>query len=84
MLCLIFDKCTRELEVGTLTLNFTYYLNFILFQYIVIILFSQLICVYNKYLILIQTCFRIIESLKNANYLYFRSKLTLTLKMNSV
>ena len=64
MLCLIFDKCTRELEVGTLTLNFTYYLNLILFQYIVIILFSQLIFVYNKYLVLIQTCSRIIVGLK--------------------
>ena len=34
MLCLIFDKCTRELEVDTLTLNFIYFSFFFLFQHI--------------------------------------------------
>ena len=29
MLCLIFYKCTRELEVGNLTLNSTYFSYFI-------------------------------------------------------
>ena len=58
ILCLIFDKCTSELEVGTLTLILP------IFQYIVNILFSQLIFVYNKYLVLIRTCSRIIVDLK--------------------
>ena len=62
MLCLIFDKCTRELEAGNLTLNFTYFSYF--FRYIVKILFSQRVFVYNKYLVLIQTCSRIIVDLK--------------------
>ena len=63
MFCPIFDKCTRELEIGNLTLNFTYFLYFF-GTYIVKILFSQLVFVYNKYLVLIQTCSRIIVDLK--------------------
>ena len=56
MMCLVIDKYTRELQVGTLTLNFTYFSYFSVN--------SQLIFVYNKCLVLIQTCSRTIVDLQ--------------------
>ena len=59
-LCLVTDKCTRELEVGTLTLNFAYFHTFTVHSKNTFLS----IFVYNKYLVLILTCSRIIVDLK--------------------
>ena len=57
MLCLIIDKCTR---VGIVTLNLTFFHTFSVNSQNTF--FSAF--VYNKYLVLIQTCSRTIVDLK--------------------
>ena len=50
ILCLIFDKCTRELEVGTLTFNFLTFVVAEITLKIAVITFSVVKITFEKWL----------------------------------